>query len=168
MWGRERLGLKITTGHLQSVTFPDGAYDLITMWHSLEHMPEPRDSLEKVRSYLLPKGKLLIALPNVASYDARFYERHWVALDAPRHLWHFTPKTLDRSAASVGLKLVDKRALPLDLYYNVLLSEKIKLAAGAGSMIGTPFRMGRAVLGGWGSILAGNPSGFLRVYQKGD
>jgi hypothetical protein len=92
---------------------------------------------------LHPDGFLLIAVPNIASFDARFYKENWVALDAPRHLHHFTPRTMEYICKKTRFQLERKRPMPLDVFFNVLMSEKLMLARYNPSTLRLPFYGGR-------------------------
>ena len=71
-------------------------------------------------------GYLIIAVPNHQSHDAKTYKDFWAAYDVPRHLWHFSPKSLEVFAERNGFKLIKKELMPFDPFYNSLLSEKYK------------------------------------------
>jgi hypothetical protein len=71
-------------------------------------------------------GTLVIALPNCSSLDARFYRETWAGYDVPRHLWHFTPLSFKMLADKHGLVVSKMKRLPLDPFYNSMLSEKYK------------------------------------------
>lgn len=124
-YARSTYKLTIFTGSLES--FPNGIdADLITFWHSLEHFSQPLEALNWARARLKPEGKVLVAAPNSDALDAKIYRSYWVAWDPPRHLFHFTPPTIKRLAKVAGLTLMRQGALPLDLFYNVWMSEQIK------------------------------------------
>jgi 2-polyprenyl-3-methyl-5-hydroxy-6-metoxy-1,4-benzoquinol methylase len=120
--------LRAEQGELLTVDF-DIEFDLITMWHVLEHVLRLNETLEKVHRVLKPNGLFVAAMPNPESWDAAHYCKFWNGFDAPRHLYHFTPKTFLPLLRRHGFKLVEMRALPLDSYYNALLSEQIKKEA---------------------------------------
>jgi SAM-dependent methyltransferase len=82
----------------------DGSFDVITLWHSLEHVHSPRQTLEALTPRLRAGGHIIIAVPNLASLQASIYGRHWFHLDAPRHLSHFTPPALFQLLERQGLK----------------------------------------------------------------
>jgi 2-polyprenyl-3-methyl-5-hydroxy-6-metoxy-1,4-benzoquinol methylase len=103
-----------------------GKFDVITLWHVLEHLEDFDLYLEKMLAQLDPDGTLLIALPNCSSFDARHYKETWAGYDVPRHLWHFTPSTLNILAAKHVLKVNKMKRLPLDPFYNSMLSEKYR------------------------------------------
>ena len=165
-WAREQFGLAVYTGGWEALPAGAADFDLITMWHVLEHLPEPLSILKQIRDRLTPAGKLLIALPNPSSPDAVIYRSEWVALDAPRHLWHFTPASLARLAAKAGFRLQERRGLPLDLYYNIIWSERLKAATyGRRQFLLTPLRVPAALSAGivWGAA-TGSHSGMLYLF----
>ena len=98
--------------------------DAIFLWHVLEHLPNPENSLSTYRSILKSAGLLVVAAPNFESHDSMHYQQDWAALDVPRHLWHFTPKGLIKMAYESGFELLQKGALGLDVFYICYLSEK--------------------------------------------
>ncbi len=166
-WGRQHFGLDIKTGTLDTVSMPKGAFDLITLWHALEHIPEPLEALQQITELLAPNGKVLIALPNINSFDAKFYGPDWVAIDAPRHLWHFTPDTTRTIAKQSGLKLFASGILPLDHFYNILLSESIHLRSSPQHKLLSPFRMGFALTGSLiKAVVSGEGSGMYSIFVK--
>jgi len=166
-WGRERLGLNIHTGFLEDVELPAGNFDLVTMWHALEHIPDPVSALNRIHSLLKPGGILLVAVPNINSYDAKRYGSEWIALDAPRHLWHFSPSTLRQITSLAQFTHLRGGALPLDTFYNTLMSEQLKQRTGSGNLVVAPFRMGWVIAG---SLLKGQffgePSGMFHQFKK--
>ncbi len=100
------------------------SYDVVTLWHVLEHLEKLNESIEKMADILSPDGTMVIALPNHQSFDAKWYKEKWAAYDTPRHLWHFTPDTLERLLANHNLSVVKKYRMPLDAFYVALLSEQ--------------------------------------------
>ncbi len=107
-------------------TLPIGCADVVTMWHSFEHMDNPKLILLKLCRVLSRNGLIFMAMPNADSYDAEYYKQYWAAWDVPRHLWHFTPKTCQQLASTVGLSLMYKKAMPFDVFYISILSERNK------------------------------------------
>jgi len=99
-------------------------FDVITMWHALEHFPNPQDQIEFNRKHLNDDGLMLIALPDHESWDAFYYREFWAAYDAPRHLFHFTRKSVRLLVEKSGFKIVELRPMLLDAFYISLLSEK--------------------------------------------
>jgi len=147
-WASDRFGLTVHTGNLQAVSFQNDGFDLVTLWHVLEHMPELTQDVNRIHKLLRPGGKFLIAVPNVGSFDAKIYKKNWVALDAPRHLWHFTLPSILALAKSTGFKIVSTGMLPLDTIYNVLLSEQLTIATyGRIQLLKAVFRFPIAVIG---------------------
>jgi SAM-dependent methyltransferase len=91
---RKELGLEAHCGTLPNPDLESAGYDLITMWHSLEHVHQPFEVLREAHRLLAPGGKLLVAAPNIDSLPFRWFGHVWKGLNLPRHLTHFTPWTL--------------------------------------------------------------------------
>jgi 2-polyprenyl-3-methyl-5-hydroxy-6-metoxy-1,4-benzoquinol methylase len=107
-------------------SMPSANYDAITLWHVLEHFQDPFSYASEIARMLKPGGVCLIALPNSGSYDANHYKEFWAAYDVPRHLWHFAPETFKLFAGKNGFSICSVRALPLDVFYISILSEKYR------------------------------------------
>lgn len=119
----KRFGLEILEPEEIS-SLKGGSFDVITMWHSLEHLHDPYNYSREILRLLKPDGLLISALPNCGSYDARHFGNSWAAYDVPRHLWHFTPDTFSLFAEKAGFKITGIKPLPLDVFYISILSEK--------------------------------------------
>lgn len=104
----------------------DQNYDLITMWHVLEHVYDLQKDLSKITSLLKPNGVLIIAVPNYTSFDAEHYKEFWAAYDVPRHLYHFSPKSIIPLVEEKGLVFEKMLPMKFDSYYVSMLSEKYK------------------------------------------
>lgn len=98
-------------------------FDIITLFHVLEHVHDLQTTLEILLSKLKQRGSLLIAVPNHDSLDAKRYREHWAALDVPRHLYHFTFETMERLAGEYNLRIKATKPMTFDSYYVSLLSE---------------------------------------------
>ena len=105
-------------------TFKEGTFDVITLWHVLEHLQELHWTAETLKRLLKQEGTLIIALPNEQSYDARHYKDYWAAWDVPRHLWHFSPDTFEKFITRYGFTIVERKRMPFDGFYISMLSEK--------------------------------------------
>jgi len=101
-------------------------FDSITLWHVLEHTYDPSATIQQLIKNLAPDGVLVIAVPNYLSHDAQLYGEYWAAYDVPRHLFHFTPKTIEVLSRNCGLKLVLQQGMPFDAFYVSMLSEKYR------------------------------------------
>ncbi len=86
--------LPVRCGEIGSEVWSDCRFDLVTMFHVLEHLPDPGLGLRFARRLLKPTGMLIVQVPNLASIQARVLGRCWYGLDVPRHLINFTPKGL--------------------------------------------------------------------------
>ncbi|AFD08929.1 class I SAM-dependent methyltransferase [Solitalea canadensis] len=101
-------------------------FDVITMWHVLEHMPDLHKTIERLRSLLKPNGVLVVAVPNYNSYDALHYGEYWAAYDVPRHLYHFSQQSIKELFGSLGIQLMETKPMIFDSFYVSLLSEQYK------------------------------------------
>ncbi|GAB3546842.1 class I SAM-dependent methyltransferase [Spirosoma fluminis] len=99
-------------------------YDIISLWHVLEHIADIEKAITKLYSLLSENGTLLIAVPNSASYDAMYFQQYWAAYDLPRHLHHFTPSTIQPLFNKHGFKLADRKPMLFDAFYIAMLSTK--------------------------------------------
>ncbi|WP_264520004.1 class I SAM-dependent methyltransferase [Flavobacterium sp. N1994] len=102
------------------------SFDIITMWHVLEHVPNLDEYISELKRLIKPTGTIIIAVPNFKSFDANFYGRHWAAYDVPRHIWHFSKITIEKLFAEKEMKLVEVLPMKFDSFYVSLLSEKYK------------------------------------------
>lgn len=102
-------GITVHQGDLASARFPDGFFDVVTLWHVLEHLPEPREELAEIRRILRADGLLVVEVPNIASPTFRLCGARWFPLDVPRHLQHFTPRTLARLLRGAGFTPVRRQ-----------------------------------------------------------
>lgn len=101
---RDELGLDAHVGTLPHPGLKPASFDVITMWHSLEHVHDPLAVLREVRRLLVPGGKVLVAVPNIDSLPFRWFGGSWFGLDLPRHLTHFTPWTLTLMLQRAGFR----------------------------------------------------------------
>jgi len=98
-------GLVVYEGELTDASRPSATYDVVRIWHTLEHVPNPRDVVLEAVRLLKPGGLLVIGVPNAGGWMARSWRSLWFDLDLPRHLWHFNVATLRRSAADSALRV---------------------------------------------------------------
>jgi len=108
---QEELGLKALVGTLPHPELEPGSFDVITMWHSLEHVHDPADTLREAYRLLAPGGRLLIAVPNIDSAPFRWFGANWFGLDLPRHLTHFDPASLSKMLDMTGFRVDGVRML---------------------------------------------------------
>ena len=100
------------------------SFDIITLWHVLEHIPDLNETIPQLHQLLAFKGTLLIAVPNSDSYDAQQFKQYWAAYDVPRHLHHFTPSTIEPLFKKHGFVLADKKPMVFDAFYIAMLSTR--------------------------------------------
>lgn len=108
------------------LSLPDSSFDVITLWHVLEHVHRLNETVAKLKSLLSPDGILIIAVPNHESFDARFYKELWAAYDVPRHLYHFSKKSMLNLLQKHNLKCSAVKPMRLDAFYVSMLSEKYR------------------------------------------
>lgn len=101
-------------------------FDVITLWHVLEHIKDINVEIEKLKARLKDEGTLFVAVPNFKSYDADYYQEYWAAYDVPRHIWHFSRNAIEKHFAKHQMKIIDIIPMKFDAFYVSLLSEKYK------------------------------------------
>jgi 2-polyprenyl-3-methyl-5-hydroxy-6-metoxy-1,4-benzoquinol methylase len=104
----------------------NNSFDVITMWHVLEHVPNLELQIQELKRLLKPTGTLIVAVPNFKSYDAQHYQTFWAAYDVPIHFWHFSKEAIKSLFEKVDMKLEKVLPMKFDSFYVSLLSEKYK------------------------------------------
>jgi 2-polyprenyl-3-methyl-5-hydroxy-6-metoxy-1,4-benzoquinol methylase len=125
---RQRYTLNVFTGTLEEAAYPDDHFDVVTMWDVLEHLHDPVGTLQEINRILKPGGIVVIRVPNLASLDARLFGNAWAGLDAPRHLYVFTPKTLAVALEKAGFSVVENSG-GIGSYPTFMLSVRFQLRA---------------------------------------
>ena len=120
---QQRLGFR-PMDPSESANLEDGSFDVITLWHVLEHIDDLKSQISELSRLLKPGGRLVIALPNFQSFDSQYYKDKWAAWDVPRHLNHFSQDTLRSILVDSGFQYFDTQKLVWDAYYISYLSEK--------------------------------------------
>lgn len=106
---------------------PGGAkFDVITLWHVLEHIYDLKTKLFQIKKMLKEDGILIIAVPNSSSFDAKYYKKFWAAYDLPRHLYHFEKTSMESIAKNFDFEILKVKPMIFDAFYVSLLSEKYK------------------------------------------
>lgn len=101
-------------------------FDVVTMWHVLEHMYAPAETLKTLHKHMAENGLLVIAVPNRDSWDASHYGRAWAAWDVPRHLTHFSGQDVLRILERTGFRILGTRPMWFDAPYVAILSERAR------------------------------------------
>ncbi len=107
-------------------SLPEKEFDVITLWHVLEHVQELHAYLDTFEKILNEDGTIFIAVPNCTSHDAALYKEYWAAYDVPRHLYHFSPKSMHLLMEKHGFYIAGEKPMWFDSFYVSLLSEKYK------------------------------------------
>jgi 2-polyprenyl-3-methyl-5-hydroxy-6-metoxy-1,4-benzoquinol methylase len=145
-FAREKLKIPVRVGLLHELNFPDASFDVVTMWHVLEHVSDPRPTLAEVARILRPGGIFMVAVPNFGSPEARLTKAGWFHLDMPRHLSHHTRESLARILGEAGLtpkwfsflapeydtfsftqSLLNRLGVRPNLLYNLLRGQRAKV-----------------------------------------
>jgi len=114
------------SGIEQLLEFERQSFDVITLWHVLEHLPNLEEQVAILKSLLKPNGRLIIAVPNYKSHDAKFYKEFWAAYDVPRHLWHFSQTSIRILFGRENMEVEKTFPMKFDAFYVSLLSEKYR------------------------------------------
>ncbi len=136
------------------------SFDVVTLWHVLEHLPDLENTISKIEAFVKPGGVLIIAVPNFRSYDAGHYKNYWAAYDVPRHLWHFSRESM-KVLFSSEMELIKTIPMIFDSFYVSLLSEKYKR--------GKNFSIKGIFVGLWSNIAAlrsGESSSHIYCFKK--
>ena len=99
------------------------SFDVITLWHVLEHVHELHLYLQAFQTILKKNGVLIIAVPNYTSFDADYYKEYWAAYDVPRHLYHFSPQSMKLLMQQFMFVVTEMKPMPFDSFYVSMLSE---------------------------------------------
>ena len=99
-------GFPVHVGTLESATFSDNSFDAVFAWQVIEHLHDPMSTLGEICHVLKPRGWLAFAVPNFGCWERRFFGQSWHALELPRHLQHFTPRTLRWMLNEQGFEVV--------------------------------------------------------------
>lgn len=125
-YGSQKFGITVHPPEALFKTLKADSYDVITLWHVLEHLYDPKNYLDRFHELLGEAGKLIIAVPNHVSQDARAYGADWAAYDVPRHLWHFSPATMRLMVGESGFRVTETQHMPLDPFYVSIMSQRYK------------------------------------------
>jgi len=103
--------LKVHSGTLESSNLPDKKFDLITLWDVLEHLPNPKSSLNEIHRLLKTGGLVVFSIPNLESFDRSIFKSNWIGWDPPRHFNLFTKETIKNLLDMSGFMLIDSKCI---------------------------------------------------------
>ena len=112
--------------HNDLKAYSNKKFDVITLWHVLEHVENLSEFISQLHDLLSEDGKLIVAVPNYKSDDAVYYKEFWAAFDVPRHLWHFSQTSITTLFSKVNMVVEKTLPMKFDAFYVSLLSEKYK------------------------------------------
>ena len=118
---RDELKIPIITGEIEALHIENGSFDIVTMWHFLEHTPNPGLYLKKARQWLKADGILIVDVPNHEGVDARKMGPSWREWSIPYHLYHFTPTTLISLLSQYGFRVIRQKT-----YLSEYIEERIE------------------------------------------
>ena len=119
----ENYGLNVN-GEEELNNLKEKGFDVIMMWHVLEHVPLLNERIKELKRLLKSDGVIIIAIPNPESWDAKFYKEYWAAYDVPRHLYHFTQNAIKKLFEKHNFSIQKIIPMKFDSFYICLLSEK--------------------------------------------
>jgi 2-polyprenyl-3-methyl-5-hydroxy-6-metoxy-1,4-benzoquinol methylase len=135
-YAREKLGLKnIYNQDLLTASLPEGSFDMVTLWHVIEHLTDPSATLKKIHGLLKDDGTLIVNCPNFNSGLRRIFREKWYQLDAPRHLYQFTPRTLRSMLKNSGFEVKSINYMPFPLYSLIWFKMSLFRWLGVGSIL---------------------------------
>jgi len=129
---RETYHLNVMEGTLEAPHFSDSFFDVVTMWDVFEHLHDPARSLQEIFRILRPDGVLVLRVPNGGGWDAQVFRSYWAGLEPPRHLYVFTPRTLQAVLERNRFEVIRRTTLS-GAYTTFLLSLKFWLRDGLGA-----------------------------------
>ncbi|MDA9749542.1 class I SAM-dependent methyltransferase [Flavobacteriaceae bacterium] len=115
---------KLDESDPNSYQTPENQIDTIMMWHVIEHIPDLDSSIKAIYNSIKNKGSLVIAVPNIDSFDSKHYKECWAGFDVPRHLYHFNHESLINFIEKQGFIYNYRKPLIFDSFYVSILSEK--------------------------------------------
>ncbi|MFH0877222.1 MAG: class I SAM-dependent methyltransferase [Candidatus Omnitrophota bacterium] len=113
-FSKNKLGLEIYNQDLLTLSGLDGGFDLVTIWHVLEHVSDPERTIDKIAEFLGDRGKLIIEVPNYNSWSRVLTGKYWLSFDLDHHLYFFTSESLSALLAKHGFKIRDVRTFSLE------------------------------------------------------
>lgn len=122
-YAKEKHGLKI---YDKASEVKETDFDVVMLWHVLEHIENLQDIISLIKTKVKKSGRIIIALPNPDSYDAKYYKKYWAGWDVPRHLFHFKQTNIKQLLQANGIEIYKSAPLIFDSYFISMLSEEHK------------------------------------------
>lgn len=142
-------GLKAFLGELPDAKYPASSFDVVTIWHVLEHLHAPGTYLAEAHRILKPGGKLIVEVPNISSPIARWFGCNWLGLDLPHHIYHFTPAALGRLLHQHGFRVVKTKFFSLEQSPFAALQSMISALTGQRNVVFESIKTQGAKISAW-------------------
>ena len=127
-YARDVMGIKVeTTGDLIGCGYPSAYFDVVCLWHVLEHMPAPLEVLKEIKRILKPNGLLFIEVPNFRSWQSMIARNKWIYTEAPRHLYHFSPYGLNSILEHIGFDCIKRSTYSLEFGFFGMIQSLLNL-----------------------------------------
>lgn len=148
-------GIRLHVGPIDASTYPEGIFDLISAWHVLEHLSDPDATLRNCRRWIREGGTLMVAVPNIDSWQARLFRGYWFHLDPPRHLFHFGVASLRTALQEAGFRIVRIRHLSWEHNLFGMLQSALNSLGIPRDDIHEVLKGNRRIGSHWGDLVAG-------------
>ena len=119
-YAKKNYNLDLIKGELKDVKFPDGYFDVITMWEVIEHLQNPKEELKEIFRILREGGLLFLSTPNFNSLNFILRKKNWCIINPSDHIYYFTPKTLKKLLKNAGFKIRNLRTFGFNITNTIL------------------------------------------------
>ena len=133
-------GIRFFQGTLEESHYPSNFFDCVVVWHLLEHVDDPRRTLEEINRILKDDGRFLLSVPNLKGLEPRIFKQASLLLDVPRHLYHFSPEPLEKLLRQTGFRVERKKEdlfMPgpwVKSFFYLLLEDRFSICIPASSL----------------------------------
>ncbi len=144
-----RTGIPVHVGTLPHPDVPPESFDAVTMWNALEHVHQPRETVQAANRALRPGGILVVGVPNIASWAFEQFRERWYPLKVPRHLTHFTPNTLRETLNAEGFQVLSVDHIARPSFLRKSVRRVIKETGGSPQLRWLATRQGATFAASW-------------------
>ena len=129
-FARKGLRLNVSIGDFKERHFERETFDVVSLWHVFEHLLRPKDALEEIWRITKKEGMIFVSVPNFSSWQSRISRQFWFHLDVPRHLSHFTPKSMERLLEIAGFHVMSRSCLSFEYGFFGIVQSLLNLMGG--------------------------------------